>query len=131
MIARLHGELAAPSAAYQGEGSVMHSSFCRERERIERAHVLSRVHAHRDALRAHADRHVTQNDRLSRADSSSLMRCSSAEGGLLLPTAAVPRRISVPSSRSIRIVVCVASSLGFVTIGAHLLAFEAGVAVVR
>jgi hypothetical protein len=47
---------------------------------------------------------------------SSLMRCSSADGGLLPPTAAVPRRISVPSSRSMRIAVCVASPCGFATI---------------
>ena len=46
---------------------------------------------------------------------SSLIRCSSADGGLPLPTAAVPRRISVPSSRSMRIVVCVASPCGFAT----------------
>jgi hypothetical protein len=46
---------------------------------------------------------------------SSVSRCSSAVGAPDSPTEALPRRISVPSSRNIQIAVCVASAAGLET----------------
>ena len=63
MIASFQGELAAPSAVYQGEGLGDYLQLLRERERVQRTHVLIRRPCARGCVWCAAQAHVAQDHR--------------------------------------------------------------------